>query len=141
MKNYNLCETSARYSRILLKIVPLAYASASCLYIVPSYIKFINSGTYSPSYNLYLPGLNENRLLDLAILEIYNLMAPVLATLTLIPFDVLIYIVLVNLTMASSIITGEINEFENILKNGNAAQCDINRRLIKIILMHKRYNE
>lgn len=141
MKNYNLCETSARYSRLLMKIVPFAFASASFLYIIPAYIKFINSGSYTPSYGLYLPGLDGRKPLESVILEIYNLMAPLLATLTLIPFDVLIYIVLINLTMLSFIITGEIDEFENILQNGNSNERDIKRRLLQIILMHKLYNK
>lgn len=141
MKNFNLCETSARRSRLLLKIIPLAYVMGTICYLAPAYVQWINSGTYTPSYSVYLPGLNDRELLQLVFIEIYNLVTVGTVLLTLISVDCLIYLVLINLTMISSIITSELNELEDVSKDGSANERDINRRLIKIILMHQRHNE
>lgn len=140
MKNYDLCKSTVKYSRSLLSILLLSYIMADVLYVVPPYITFIRSGTYAPSSGLYLPGINEKQPLSLIVLELFNLLSLFLGTTFVMSVDCLIYIVLIHLTMISTMITGELNEFEDVIKNGDSSERDVKRRMTKIILMQLEYN-
>lgn len=141
MRNYELCQKFARYSQMVIKIVPTIYCSTCLLYLIPSYIQYIRSGNYTPSLTIYLPGLDANQLLHVIALELINLATAIVNVFIVIVIDSHIYIVLINLTMISRIITSELNEFEAVLRDGIADGGEIKRRLTKIILMHKHYNE
>lgn len=89
-KYYNFCAISARYSRLILIIIPWLYSSLATIYFIPSNIKSIWSGTYTPSMNLHLPGLNENQPFNLVLTELYNLLVAVFCLFVIISMECLI---------------------------------------------------
>lgn len=43
--------------------------------------------------------------------------------------------------MVSKIIVNELDEFRMVLEKGNATEREMKSRMVKIILMHTKYNE
>lgn len=141
IRNYELCQTHARHSQMVIKIVPAMNSCIAIIYLIPSYIQYFLTGNYAPSLGIYLPALDTDQLPHIIAMESLNITTAIMAVLTVSAVDSLIYIVLINLTMMSRIISSELNEFETVLRDGVAEEREIRRRLTKIILMHKQYNE
>lgn len=55
-------------------------------------------------------------------------------------FDTLIFIIFVNLLMVASVIVADIKELDGVLKQPNNTAKESKWRMLKIVLMHKRYS-
>lgn len=141
MKIYNLCKINSENCQFILKVIPNAYTLAMSFYVIPIYVKIVLLHKYIPTFGIFLPYLNESILLNAIVIEMYNFLCELISVVTVVPYDGLVYIVLISFTMISTIITEDLKEFENVLKHGNITECEINKRLIKIIQMHEEYDK
>lgn len=140
-RDYNLCLVFAKRSEMVLRVLPIIYCLLAASYQVPSYAELIFAGIRRPPYGLYYPGMDLSRWEHTAIMYLVNTLVPVFCILILNASESMIYIVFLNFLMISKIILNELHEFQMVLKIGNAMQREIKSRMVKIILMHTKYNE
>lgn len=140
-KYFNLSKITSKYCRLLLIGGSIVYPIVAAFYICPQYIRMIRTKRYTSSFNVYFPGFTENRTSDMVLLELYILICSTVTILILAPFDILVCLVLVNLSMISAMITREVNDFEIMLLNGKSTRIEVKHKMKEIIRMQNKYNK
>lgn len=145
-KYYGICRKYADFSKKIVIGCSLVYLGAVSVYQMPSMIIYFTTGEVTPASGMYFPfhsKVYEENSIEKMLLIVYNYVALVMAYLTLISYDSLIFLIFCNVPMASEIIRKELNELKVLIdiENRDVAVKDVRFRLLQIITMHKRYNE
>lgn len=145
-KYYGICRTYGDLSQKIVIGCSLVYFFAIMVYQMPSMIIYFTTGEVTPASGMYFPfhsKVYEENSIEKMLLIVYNYVALVMAYLTLISYDSLIFLIFCNVPMASEIIRKELNELKVLIdiENRDVAVKDVRFRLLQIITMHKRYNE
>lgn len=139
----NQCAKYANITKNITRIVVVVYGiiaiSVASFYILTPLL--------STNYQLFAPNILpvtviDHRTLNGFILTMAFQMGSLLFTAIMVfAYDTLIILLFTNLSMIASIITTDVIDLETQLRDGQISMHDIRRRLIKIIMMHRKYNE
>lgn len=140
-RDYTLCQRFAQLSETIVKLTPFAYVSLGILYQLPSIFKCHHIKNCEPSMGVYLPGMSYLENYGLALQAFHNIVISLLDILIFTAFEMLIYIVFTNMLLISTIIVRELGDLRMALEKPDTSEYEIQCRLLKIIQMHKKYNE
>lgn len=90
---------------------------------------------------IYLPEMNAETFHSFMLAICVQAAVIIAASYLNFSFDTLIIIIFANTLMVASVIIEDLNELQTILKWRTASSLESKLRLIKIITMHKTYNE
>lgn len=144
MRNFMLCNKFAKISEIIQKASHRAYIGVFVLVMLPQIYNFCFYGETIPPMRICFIYLYEKSGLDYALEWAFNCLVAVISGYLVYTYDILITIIIINVLMVSTIITGHLADLNEVLFNpanpANPAK-DTKYRLRAIILMILRYNE
>lgn len=140
-RDYELCHEYFKYNRWIMRMIPALYFGVIIFYQIPSIIEYFESGVVRPLSGIYWPMIDEHKWQHLVILDAYNLISTLIAVIALIANDLFLFVVFVHVPMISRIVIRELNELQSVLNGDYVSEREVKIRLIKIILMHRKYNE
>lgn len=94
-----------------------------------------------PSVPAYLPNMNLETIGDVILLLVVHSVMYFVGVFFVYALDSLIIIIFVNMLMVASIIVEDIRKVQNVLQQRKISTTESKLRLIKCILMHKKYEE
>lgn len=140
-RDYELCHEYFKYLRWIMRMIPALYFSVIIIYQIPSIMEYFETGVVRPVSGIYWPMIDEHKWQHLAILNTYNVTSTMIAVLALIANDLFLFVVFVHVPMIARVVIHELNELQAVLNGVYVTEREVKNRLIKIILMHRKYNE
>lgn len=141
---HDLCIKHANLSSLVVKVGCLTYFLSIVLYQSSSAISYICNGIVTPAMGLYFPLIEEypSGSVQLTLLVIYNYFILFIDYFVLVAYDLMIFIVFVNMPMTSEIIQRRLIEMELVLLDDAVNKTNNGKHhLLDIICMHAKYNE
>lgn len=141
---HDICGKHAYWSSLVAKVGCCTYFSTITIYQSPSAIAYICNGIVTPAMGVYFPLINEypSGNVQLTLLVIYNYFILCCCYFILVAYDLMIFIVFVNMPMSSEIIQRRLIEMELVLQNDAVNKTNNGKHhLLDIICMHAKYNE
>lgn len=141
-RDYLLFVKFAKYTQLIIKIVPIAYLSMAFLFMFTALYESVMMGNMKAPFSLYFPNIYGDLMTSADIpLVVCNLTMFFANALTLTTYDTIIYITFCNVAMLSQIFAGEWQEFQGSLIRGKLNRIQIKRKLLKVIHMQNKYKE
>lgn len=140
-KNYNLCARYAVRTEFVVKATIGMYAIIVIFDFAFIAITYYNTRNIEQLLVVRFPGIDTASIYGLLFSVGFFILLIICSSLTTIVFDSMLFIIFANITLASSIITVEIDELRDYLKDPKRTRTNIKRRLSNIIYMQLKYNE
>lgn len=126
---------------MIVKVVIVSHTTLHFGFVLLLLLDNFYDGAMAPILRVYLPGIDEHSYGGAIVLNAFNYVILLIGHLIVVPFDLLIYIIFINMLMVASIIAGRLGELRERLPDEKRNLTEIRNRLIQIIFMHKKYNE
>lgn len=94
-----------------------------------------------PLMILYFPGIHNDSTQLKILLAIFNVLMIMVSFVAIPAGDMLLFAVFGNITMLPQIIREQMEQLEEAMEKKKVSPTEITQKMIKFILMHKRYNE
>lgn len=139
-KMQQLLQQYATITKIILYACVGSYTLQTIFFVGPMLAEYFYDGKLIPIFHIYIPYIyNQNA--DGFIIGIFiNYLVYFVCYMNLISYDVLLFIIFGNMPMVSTIITIHLTELRELLDNSTDAE-NIRKKLVHIVLMHRKYNE
>lgn len=136
-----LCNKFAKISENVLKTIYLSYGSAIVVITASSIYELISTGDIVPPVRICITCFLEQSVLDYAFELTINILLGCLCICVVSTFDTLIYLIIINMFMVSSIITGQLQDLKEAMLDSDNTPVNIKYRFRAIILMILKYNK
>lgn len=140
-KRYQLCERFTFYTEYIFKIGMSLYSlSVTTYYLYPAYT-YITERKLIPIIDLYFPGIDENTPTGYVTYLIFHTTLSVLALIASSCSDFLFTMIIINVPFMATILSENIDELNEILRDEDHDRHFAKMKLRNIILIHKEFNE
>lgn len=134
-KYMNATERIFQLTRIVTSLVVIAVAIFPLMY-------YLIAGDLVASLPIYLPEMSSDTIQSLVLVVCVHSVMTMFVEYVVYAIDTLILVIFVNMLMVASIIAEEIKRLQDVAKQPRIyPPSECKSRLIKIILMHQKYNE
>lgn len=125
----------------LFQILKIMYGSVGITLVISPMLYYLVSGKMLPTLPVYFPDMNADTFSNFLLIHCVHSIMNLVASYLVYVFDTLTIVVFVNMSMVSALIAEDIKELQCELQQHRYSTSATNLRLLKIILMHKKYNE
>lgn len=131
-RDYELCEKYAKINRYIVIGMPIVYFVNITAYRGATLIAGIMTGGVTSSV-VYFPLLDRSGIFGLVLIHIVNNVCAYVVMATLVPLEVLLYVVTANIMLFSTVITRDFDDLKMSLESSETSQRENKRKLIEII--------
>lgn len=139
-KYYRICNRTARIMEHVLRATLAAYFGFAAFVHVFNLLDALIMGKREPLTQFYLPRIYEYSGWLYVLVTIYDIGIMINAMMTVMPADLLFFMVTANVSMASVIVQQDMDEFSAKLQTFTMKHVDIPRQFIDYIEKHQRFN-
>lgn len=139
-RDFDICKQYATISRYIVVVISVVYFIVATLYQSASYLEGMLTGVWKPPTNIYFPFIDRIGICGIIVTHILNIVCNDLCGIALISFDMIIYLVVANIMLNSTVIERELIDLKITLETLDSSGCDVKEKLIAIIQMHRKYN-
>lgn len=139
-RDYDLCRKYAALSQRIVFGVLLGYVAVVLVFQGSAYCVGFISGDLKPINSIYFPLLDQMGKFGSILTHLTNIVNMDTSLATLIPFEMITYLVFANIMLSSSVIKREIDDFRVILESPETTEHEIKRKLFQIIRMQHTHN-
>lgn len=125
----------------LFQLTKIVYGSVGITLAICPMLYYWVFGNILPTLPIYFPDMNSETFCDFLIVYCVHSIMNLTASYIVYAFDTLTIVVFVNMSMVAALIAGDIKELQCALIQHRYSASETKLRLLKIILMHKIYNE
>lgn len=131
-RDFDLCERYSTISQYIVIGIPIAYWSDLVFYHLATYSTAIILEDAEPALTFF-PLLDYSGMFGLILTNILNMACAYVVLTTLIPLDMIIYMVAANFMLNSAVITRDLDDLKVALLNTEKSERQTRRRLLEII--------
>lgn len=140
-RNYAMCSKYANIIEFSLKALIAAYSVIGVLYALYPFALFAVTREKIVPLRMYFPGIDEQTNAGFGFLITFNAVFVFCALAAVMPIDALTVIIFVNMPMVSSIMIQQLDDFRDGLRAGRIAAHEIRGEILRMVDMHRTYNE
>lgn len=140
-KYYELCKRFANISLILLILALSLYCFLVVFEGVFTFIQFSLTGEFIPPYSVSFPNTNDQIFANIYGIILINITAMIFFVTISLGVDSLIVLVIANIPFISTILIRELEEFKSTIEKSKLTEEQIKFEFLRIIFMHRKYNE
>lgn len=126
---------------MILKIGSYVYVILHISFVLLLIGDILYTGVIVPPLRTYVPGIDETSIGGMAFLIVFNYLVLLAGYYITGCYDTMLFIIIANMQIVSSVIIGHLNELKEALLVPKRRSCEIERKLLRIILIHRQYKE
>lgn len=137
---YEICKKYAIISERIIKVIVSSYLFTLIFLLFASGSQYVLRGIKESPLRIFIPGIDKITVTGFAILCGYHLVLIIFGHVTFCSFDMMVYVVIANISMVASIRNRRLEELEWALRKTKCHSLEIKDRMRNNISMHWKYN-